>query len=115
MPSLVVSSKVSETHSSGDINQALERIQCFDDILIVNLDGAFNDKENALKNKQLIKMAGKKHHVMSGGGIHTLDDVDELLNSGVRKIVVATNTTPEFLSQIPKDRLIVELSVNERN
>ena len=38
-----------------------------------------------------------------------------MLNSGVRKIVVATNTTKEFLEQIPKNRLIVELSINELN
>ena len=52
---------------------------------------------------------------MTGGGIHGIEDVEEMLNSGVRKIVVATNTTKEFLEQIPKNRLIVELSINELN
>jgi phosphoribosylformimino-5-aminoimidazole carboxamide ribonucleotide (ProFAR) isomerase len=49
---------------------------------------------------------------MTGGGIHNIKMVEDLLNNGINKIVVATNTTPEFLTQIPSNRLIVELSIN---
>ena len=44
-----------------------------------------------------------------------MDDVVDLLNSGVRKVVVASNTDSAFLKNIPKDSLIVELSINESN
>ncbi len=52
---------------------------------------------------------------MTGGGIRQLQDVQELLSSSVRKIVIGSNTNDEFLSKIPKDRLIIELTVNEFN
>lgn len=81
---------------------------------MVDLNGSIKDsKEGSQANRELIKKCSSKRAVMAGGGIHTLADVDVLLQAGVKKIVIGSNTTKEFIEKIPKDRLIVELSVNE--
>jgi phosphoribosylformimino-5-aminoimidazole carboxamide ribonucleotide (ProFAR) isomerase len=81
---------------------------------MVDLNGAMKDsKEDSQANRNIIKKCNSQMRVMTGGGIHINEDVKELLDTGVRKIVVSSNTSKEFLSQIPKDRLIVELSINE--
>jgi len=86
----------------------------FDEVLMVDLNGSMKDsKEGSQANRQFIKGCNRKRRVMAGGGIHTLVDVEELLLVGVSKIVVGSNTDRDFLDKIPKDRLIVELSIND--
>ncbi|MCJ7637406.1 MAG: HisA/HisF-related TIM barrel protein, partial [Nitrososphaeraceae archaeon] len=111
-PVLVQNGKVTEIHSNGDIMQAFEKISIFPDILVVDLNGAIDGKRT---NKHIIKNFATKYYIHSGGGLRTLEDIQDILESSARRIVVSSNTTEEFLNRIPKDRLIVELSVNELN
>jgi phosphoribosyl-AMP cyclohydrolase/phosphoribosyl-ATP pyrophosphohydrolase/uncharacterized protein related to proFAR isomerase len=110
-PVLVKKGKVFETHADS-IQEAFDKISLYPDILMVDLNGAID--KNKFINRTEIKKFGTKNYIHTGGGIHTLEDVQEILQSSVRRIVVGSNTTNEFISQIPKPRLIVELSVNEK-
>jgi phosphoribosylformimino-5-aminoimidazole carboxamide ribonucleotide (ProFAR) isomerase len=114
-PALVKSSEVFDSHSNGDVEEAFSKLtRYFDEVLMVDLNGSMKDsKEGSQANRDLIKKCNSKYRVMAGGGIHTIADVEELLSAGVKKIVVGSNTSKEFLDQIPKDRLIVELSIND--
>jgi len=121
-PVLVKSGKIVETHSSGSWPVAFEKVSIFPDILVVDLDGALNkpgeDDENdgiTSKNRPIIKQLATKYYVHSGGGLRTLEDVQDVLGASARRIVVGSNTDIEFIKAIPKDRLIVELSVDENN
>jgi phosphoribosyl-AMP cyclohydrolase/phosphoribosyl-ATP pyrophosphohydrolase/imidazole glycerol phosphate synthase subunit HisF len=109
-PVIVRQGKVSESHADN-VNEAFEKISLYPDILMVDLNGAI-DKNNKV-NRDIIKNFGKSNYIHNGGGIHTIEDVQDILSSSVRRVVISSNTEAEFINEIPKERLIVELSINE--
>jgi phosphoribosyl-AMP cyclohydrolase/phosphoribosyl-ATP pyrophosphohydrolase/uncharacterized protein related to proFAR isomerase len=110
-PVLVQSGQVLAPHTSS-IEEAMAKICIFPDILVVDLNGAI---DGVRSNAPVIRDLARQHYVHSGGGIRTLEDVQDLLGSSVRRVVVSSNLSEEFLNTIPKDRLIVELSVDSNN
>jgi len=110
-PTLVKSGKVMEHHSNEDINKALEFISVFPDILVVDLNGAMGEGNN----RKLIKENATKYYTHCGGGLRTIEDIQDVLSASARRIVVSTNISKDFIDRIPKERLIVELSINENN
>lgn len=110
-PVLVKSGNVVEQHSPT-IQDAMDKISIFPDVLVVDLNGAI---QNVRKNAPVIRDLARRYYVHAGGGIRSLKDAQDLLESSVRRIVVSSNLDEAFLKQIPKDRLIVELSVDEKN
>ncbi len=56
---------------------------------IVDLDGAFAEKSN---NREIIKKiaAAVPAPIQSGGGVRTLDDIAELLDAGVARVILGT-------------------------
>ncbi|CAF3438872.1 unnamed protein product [Rotaria socialis] len=111
-PVLVKSSQVCEIHSDGNYWQAIKSIGIFPDILIVDLNGAFGETDT--KNREIIKKLALKYPVHTGGGLRSLSDVEDVLKSNVRRCTVAS-ADDELIAKIPKDRLIVEMSINENN
>lgn len=109
-PVLVKKGKVYESHSES-IQKAYDKISLYPDVLMVDLNGAIDKNKSVNRNE--IKKFGIKNYIHCGGGIHTIDDVQEMLEASVRRIVISSNTTKEFISQIPKSRLIVELSIDQ--
>ncbi|CAH6420029.1 Phosphoribosyl-ATP pyrophosphohydrolase [uncultured virus] len=116
-PSLVKSGKVVEHHSNGRIEDAMEFLSIFPDMLIVDLNGAMEESvdEKKSNNRQIIKEIATKYYTHCGGGLRALEDVQDVLSASARRVVISTNVTSEFLKQIPKDRLIVELSIDENS
>jgi phosphoribosylformimino-5-aminoimidazole carboxamide ribonucleotide (ProFAR) isomerase len=112
LPVLVKSSRACEVHSGGDYREAMRNVGIFPDILLVDLNGAFG--EDNQKNREIIKSLASTHYAHSGGGLRSLTDVEDVLKSGVRRCVVAS-TDDALIKKIPKDRLIVELSVNKQD
>lgn len=109
---LVKNSKVHETHHDGDHRRAMEKISIFPDVLVIDLDGAFGHKKT--KNRSIIKRLGKKYCIYTGGGLRTMEDIDDVLKSSIRRCVIAS-ADDTLIVQVPKERLIVEISVNEHN
>lgn len=116
-PVLVKSGKVFESHSNGDINEAFNKILLHPDILVVDLNGAIDDYSTCKTscNRNVIKELATKYYIHSGGGLRTLEDVQDILKSSARRVVVSSNTDDQFIKQIPKERLIVELSLDEND
>lgn len=110
-PSLVKSGKVFETHSNGDFQKALKYISIFPDFLVVDLNKAMNQDTNV--NRDLICQYAPYYYYHSGGGIRSLEDAQKVLESSVRRVVLGSNTNSEFLAKLDKERIIVELSINE--
>ncbi len=110
-PVLVQKGKVFESHAES-VQEAFDKISLYPDILMVDLNGAI-DKDKSV-NREIIKKFGTSNYIHTGGGIGTIEDAQELLESSVRRIVIGSNTNVNFISQIPKSRLIVELSVNNQ-
>ena len=125
-PVLVKSGQVYTTHSDESYQKAFDKISIFSDILVVDLNGAMfvptpNEKKMAkTPNRKIIKELAQKYYIHSGGGLRTVEDVQDVLESSARRIVVSPacitpNDVESLIEKIPKERLIVELSVNEKN
>ncbi|CAF4637216.1 unnamed protein product, partial [Rotaria sp. Silwood2] len=56
----------------------------------------------------------QKHHIYAGCGLRSLTDVEDMLKSSVCRCVVAS-TDDVLITKIPKEHLVVEISINELN
>tara|TARA_Y100000310_G_scaffold343460_1_gene451187 strand:- start:5792 stop:7015 length:1224 start_codon:yes stop_codon:yes gene_type:complete len=77
----------------------------YGDIAVIDLDAALG-KGN---NKELIKKICKIADCRVGGGIRTQEIANEYLQAGAKKIIIGTKANTKFLSQLPKERLLVAL------
>ncbi|MCM8794044.1 MAG: HisA/HisF-related TIM barrel protein, partial [Candidatus Omnitrophica bacterium] len=84
---------------------------------IVDLDGA---REGAPKNLNLIKEIARKIKVpiQAGGGIRTRKEIDQLLQSGIERVIVGTKACADrdWLRKIGEDfsgRIVVSLDVKD--
>ncbi len=90
---------------AGNPLELAERYGRIGEIAVVDLDAAMGKGSN----KQLILRMCERWKVRIGGGIRTLDTALEYLNAGAVRIMIGTSATPEFLSQLPRERLIAAL------
>ena len=100
--------------------ESIKKIEIFPNILLVDLDGAIAkdfpvDRANKTPNREVIKELATRLYTYVGGGIRNIYDAQEILSSSATRIVIGSNLSEEFLSKIPKERCIVELSVDEHN
>lgn len=112
-PVLVKKGKIIETHSNGDITEAINKISIAPNIFIADLNGAINGDNKT--NRDLVKDIATKYHIYTGGGIRSLNDVQDLLSASCRRVTISSNLDEDFIKKISKNRLIVELAVNENN
>jgi len=80
----------------------------YGEVAVIDLDAALG-RNDGQDNFELVKKLCKVADCRVGGGIRTIERANELLAAGAKKIIIGTAATPEFLSQLPKDRLIVAL------
>ena len=78
-------------------------------IAVIDLDAAMSIGDN----RALIISLISKYNCRVGGGIRTVAYAKELLNAGARQIIIGTNATSEFLSQLPKERIIAALDARQ--
>ena len=78
------------SYEDSPANQAIKYSQSgFDDIHIVDLDGALQGKPvNSIIIKEIIKKV--KLRIQIGGGIRTIDDINHWIEMGVDKVVMGT-------------------------
>jgi len=78
------------SYEDSPANQAIKYSQSgFSDIHIVDLDGALQGKPvNSIIVKEIIKKV--KSRIQIGGGIRTIDDINNWIKMGVDKVVMGT-------------------------
>ena len=81
----------------------------FGEISVIDLDAAMN-KGN---NEDLIKEICKIAHCRVGGGIRDVDKAKRILANGAKQIIIGTAANEEFLSKLPKDKVLVAIDTKK--
>ena len=77
----------------------------FGEISVIDLDAAMNKGENEDLIKEICKIA----HCRVGGGIRDIDKAKRIIANGAKQIIIGTAANEEFLSKLPKDKVIVAI------
>ncbi len=89
-----------------DVFELAKYYSRFGDVAVIDLDCAMG---NGNDNEELIKKLCKIAPCRVGGGIRTIEKAKRLIAAGAKKIIIGTAASEEFLSQLPKDRVIVAI------
>ena len=91
--------------SAGDPRPIAQRFGVAGEIAVIDLDAAMGRGNN----RDVIVDLVKQTRCRVGGGIRDLETAHFWLNAGAEKIIIGTAATPEFLSQLPRKRVIAAL------
>lgn len=89
-----------------DVFELAKYYSRFGDVAVIDLDSAFG---NGSDNEKLIQQLCKIAPCRVGGGIRTIEKAKRLIAHGAKKIIIGTAASEEFLSKLPKDRVIVAI------
>ena len=65
------------------------------------------------ENKELIKQLCRKINCNVGGGVRSIEIAEEYIESGAKHVIIGTKATPEFLTKLPKEKVIVSLDTKD--
>ena len=92
---------------AGDPAPIAQRFGMVGPIAVIDLDAAMGTGEN----RAIVRQLCQTHRCRVGGGIRDVATAVEWLDAGAEHIIIGTAADPDFLQQLPKDRLIVALDV----
>jgi len=82
----------------------------YGEIAVIDLDAAMNTGKD---NEDIIREICKIAQCRVGGGIRTVEKAKRMIACGAKKIIIGTAANENFLSKLPKDRVIV--AIDSRN
>ena len=77
----------------------------FGEISVIDLDAAMNKGDNEALIKEICKVA----HCRVGGGIRDVEKAKRILANGAKQIIIGTAANEEFLTKLPKDKVLVAI------
>ena len=80
------------------------------EIAVIDLDAALGKGDNTELIMQICKIADCR----VGGGIRTVEKAYKMLKAGAKKIIIGTKAKPEFLKQLPNEKVIVAVDTKNR-
>ena len=92
-----------------NINEVIEKYKLFPQINVIDLNSAMGTGEN----KKIIKYLCKNIECNIGGGIRNVEIAQEYIDAGAKSIIIGTKANKEFLSKLPKDKVIVALDTKD--
>ncbi len=93
-----------------DVLELAQYYSRFGELAVVDLDAAMN---NGKDNEELIYKICKVAKCRVGGGIRTIEKAKRMIANGADKIIIGTAADENFLSKLPKDRVMV--AIDSRN
>ena len=94
-----------EIDAGDSLDAIASRFALAGEIAVIDLDAALSRGSNS----DTIKTLCKKYPCRVGGGIRTVDAALDYLQAGARSVIIGTKASPEFLSQLPRERVLVAL------
>lgn len=92
-----------------DVLEIAKYYSRFGELAVIDLDAAMGNGNN----EELIAKICKIAKCRVGGGIRTKEKAKKMLAIGAKKIIIGTAANEEFLSQLPKDKVIVAIDAKE--
>ena len=89
-----------------DVLELAKYYSRFGEIAVIDLDCALNTGKN---NEELIKQICKIGSARVGGGIRTIEKAKKVLSWGAKKIIIGTAASEDFLSKLPKSKVLVAI------
>lgn len=77
----------------------------YGEVAVIDLDAAMGKGSNF----ELIEELCRTADVRVGGGIRDLETATKLLKAGAKRLIIGTKASPEFLSKLPRDKVMVAL------
>ncbi len=90
---------------AGDPIPIAEKFSRVGTIAVIDLDAALGTGSNA----ELVRELVQRFPCRVGGGIRSVESAREWLNLGAEQVIVGTSASPDFLRELPKDRVIAAL------
>jgi phosphoribosyl-ATP pyrophosphohydrolase/phosphoribosyl-AMP cyclohydrolase len=94
-----------EAIDAGDPLPILDRFSIAGEVAVIDIDAARGEGSN----EAIIRDLCRRTPIRVGGGIRDAQTALEWLDAGASKVIIGTAATPEMLSQLPADRVIVAL------
>jgi phosphoribosyl-ATP pyrophosphohydrolase len=88
-----------------DVLELAERFGRVGEVAVIDLDAAMGTGDNEELIRRLVKVAPCR----VGGGVRTEDKARKLLRAGAQRVVIGTAASREFLSRLPRHRVLVAL------
>ncbi|HLD87285.1 MAG TPA: HisA/HisF-related TIM barrel protein, partial [Candidatus Nanoarchaeia archaeon] len=88
-----------------DVMELAGEFAKYGEIAVIDLDAALGKGDNS----ELVAALCKTVDCRVGGGIRTIERAQQVLGLGAKKIIIGTAASPQFLSQLPKERVIVAI------
>ena len=94
-----------EAIDAGDPRPILSRFSLAGEVTIIDIDAARGEGSN----NELISQLCRQASIRVGGGIRDVETAIDWLDRGAAKVILGTAATPQILSQLPTERVIVAL------
>lgn len=94
-----------EAIDAGDPTPILEHFRLAGEVAVIDIDAARGEGSNG----SIIRDLCRRAPIRVGGGIRDAKTALAWLEAGAAKVIIGTAATPELLSQLPRDRVIVAL------
>ena len=90
---------------AGDPRPLLERFSIAGEVAVIDIDAARGEGDNS----ELIAELCRRAPIRVGGGIRDLETARRWLDLGAEKVIIGTAATPELVSALPRERVVVAL------
>ena len=92
-----------------DVIELAKYYSRFGELAVIDLDAAMNKGDNEKLIAQICKVAPCR----VGGGIRTVEKAKKILALGAKKIIIGTAANEDFLSKLPKEKVLVAIDARE--